>query len=161
MAHELGHLLGVHYNGTSKDATNCSASNNIMSGTLALSEHEFDWSNCSIRSFHEFLNGDRAKCLYDEPPKATAIRRILPGKFMSPDSQCKRSYKGGSCNKNSPSICYSLKCTVPGTNGLCFPIAAAADGFSCGNSLVCLDGECVLEGSEIKTEKNLNVKSRK
>ncbi|KOC62409.1 A disintegrin and metalloproteinase with thrombospondin motifs 18, partial [Habropoda laboriosa] len=129
--------LGAHHDGTSNGAANCSASNdNIMSGTLALSQHEFEWSNCSIRSLRKFLSEGKAKCLYDEPPKATVIRRILPGKFMSPDVQCKKAYSGKSCNKNSPSMCYSLKCTVPGTNGLCIPIAAAADGSSCGNGLV-------------------------
>ncbi|XP_076748746.1 A disintegrin and metalloproteinase with thrombospondin motifs like [Xylocopa sonorina] len=153
-AHELGHLLGAHHDGTSKDAANCSAdNNNIMSDTLVFSVNEFQWSNCSANSFHKFLSEDRAKCLYNEPPKATAIRRILPGKLMSLDDQCRKSYGGEACNKNSSAICYELDCVVPGTNGLCVPIAAAADGSFCGNGLICLDGACVLEGAEVMTEK--------
>lgn len=40
----------------------------------------------------------KATCLYDEPPKATAIRRPLPGKLMSVDEQCAKVFGGGACN---------------------------------------------------------------
>ncbi|XP_076231328.1 A disintegrin and metalloproteinase with thrombospondin motifs like [Calliopsis andreniformis] len=153
VAHELGHLLGAYHDGNPKEAGHCSAHDGfIMTSTLILSKHEFEWSNCTINTFHKFLSEDRAKCLYDEPPRSTAVRNLLPGKLMSVDEQCEKVYGGGACNTNSSSICYELNCAVPEGNGLCSPIAAAADGSSCGTGLICLDGDCVLQGTETKRE---------
>ncbi|XP_053972914.1 venom metalloproteinase 3-like isoform X1 [Hylaeus volcanicus] len=154
-AHELGHLLGSHHDENPRDPGKCSPDDDyIMSTTLVLSEKEFKWSNCSLNALRKFISEDRAKCVYDEPPRATAIRTILPGKLMTVDEQCEKVYGGGACNKNSPSICYELICEAPGTNGVCDAIAAATEGSSCGTDLICLDGQCVLEGAESKQERS-------
>ncbi|XP_043260356.1 venom metalloproteinase 3-like [Colletes gigas] len=158
VTHELGHLLGSHHDGGSRNPGNCSSSDGyIMSGVLKLSENEFKWSNCSLNALRRFISEERAKCLYNEPPKATAIKTILPGKFMSVDEQCKNVYGGGACNKNSSSICYRLDCEVPESNGVCAAIAPAAEGSSCGTNLICLGGQCVLEGTETKQENSTSV----
>ncbi|XP_031838238.2 A disintegrin and metalloproteinase with thrombospondin motifs like [Nomia melanderi] len=156
VAHELGHLLGAHHDGTTNDTKKCPASDGyMMTGTLQLSENQFKWSICSIRALQKFLSEDTAKCLYDEPPKATAIRRLMPGKLMSLDSQCKKVYGGIACKENESEVCYRLECEVPDSNGVCAAVAAAAEGSSCGTNLICLDGQCVLEGTEVKHEKGI------
>ncbi|XP_076182432.1 A disintegrin and metalloproteinase with thrombospondin motifs like [Ptiloglossa arizonensis] len=155
VAHELGHLLGSHHDGDPRDPGNCSSNDGyLMSSTLTLDENQFKLSNCSLNALRKFISEDRAKCLYDEPPKATAIRTILPGKLMSLDEQCRKVYGGGACNKNSSSVCYRLDCEVLDSNGECAAIAAAAEGSSCETNGICLDGQCVLEGTETKQERS-------
>lgn len=147
--------MGALHDGNTKESGNCSSHDGfIMTGTLMLSKNEFEWSNCSVNTVHKFLSEKKATCLYDEPPKATAIRRLLPGKLMSVDEQCAKVFGGGACNKDSSSICYRLDCEVLEQNSYCDAVAAAAEGSTCGSDLICLNGECVLEGTEIKDEKN-------
>nr|XP_033322992.1 venom metalloproteinase 3-like [Megalopta genalis]XP_033322993.1 venom metalloproteinase 3-like [Megalopta genalis] len=155
VAHELGHLLGAHHDGTAEDSKTCLPNDGyLMTGSLMLSEHQFKWSNCSINALHRFLSGDEAKCLYDAPPKAIAIRRLMPGKLMSLDDQCRKVYGGPACKRDKSEVCYRLDCEVPDGNGLCSAIAAAAEGSPCGPNLICLDGRCVFEGTEIKDERS-------
>ncbi|XP_015184026.1 PREDICTED: A disintegrin and metalloproteinase with thrombospondin motifs 1-like isoform X2 [Polistes dominula] len=153
-AHEVGHLIGARHDGNPKYATNCSADDGfIMTSGLLLNENGFQWSNCSIQAFYTFLNEERAKCLYNKPVRGPPLPRILPGKLMSLDYQCKKVHGHGTraCNPDH-TACIRLDCLVPGTTRACTAIAPAAEGSSCGNGVFCLNGKCVLEGSYMKSD---------
>ncbi|KAG7204477.1 hypothetical protein KM043_004909 [Ampulex compressa] len=146
-AHEIGHLLGARHDGHPQAAKDCPPFEGfIMTSGLLLQEKGFEWSNCSINSFHKFLNEKRARCLYTKPATGPQVPRFLPGKLMSLDAQCKKVYGTPACNKDA-TVCTRLNCQVPGSDGLCKATAPAAEGSPCGKGLYCLNGKCVLEGT--------------
>ncbi|CAL1683343.1 unnamed protein product [Lasius platythorax] len=157
-AHEIGHLIGARHDGNPNGAGDCPAFDGfIMTGGLMLHENGFEWSSCSINAFYNFINEDRAKCLYNEPVLDKGMPRPLPGKLMSLDEQCKRVFGTLACNKNSTEVCIRLECEYPGFEGYCRATAPAAEGSPCGNDLFCLNGKCVLEGT-IKDSKKKGLK---
>lgn len=145
-AHEIGHLIGARHDGNSKDAAECEPHDGfIMTNGLLLHDNGFEWSTCSIDAFYQFLNEDRAKCLYNVPILDEQVPRILPGKLMSLDEQCKQVQGTPAC-KNDTTVCTRLECEYPGFEGFCRAVAPAAEGSPCGEDLICLNGKCVLEG---------------
>ncbi|EFN68351.1 A disintegrin and metalloproteinase with thrombospondin motifs 1 [Camponotus floridanus] len=147
-AHEIGHLIGARHDGNPKGAADCPPFDGfIMTSGLMLHENGFEWSSCSINAFHDFINEDRAKCLYNEPILGKQVPRTLPGKLMSLDEQCKRVFGTLACNKDA-TVCTRLECEFPGFegSGFCKAVAPAAEGSPCGDGLFCLNGKCVLEG---------------
>lgn len=156
-AHEIGHLIGARHDGNPKGAGDCSAHDGFIMGSgLMLHENGFEWSSCSIDAFYNFINEDRAKCLYNEPEMGEPITRILPGTLMSLDDQCRKVFGDNTkaCNKD-PSVCTGLECQYPNIEGICKATAPAAEGSSCGDGLICLNGKCVLEGVIPKDKESL------
>ncbi|KAH0954743.1 hypothetical protein HN011_007969 [Eciton burchellii] len=152
-AHEIGHLIGARHDGDSNGAADCPPQEGfIMTGGLMLHENGFEWSVCSINAFYKFINEDRAKCLYDEPVSDEQVPRILPGKLMSLDEQCKMATGAPACNKDA-TVCTRLECEYAEFEGFCTATAPAAEGSSCGDGLYCLNGKCVLEGIITKEQK--------
>ncbi|KAK2581898.1 hypothetical protein KPH14_002355 [Odynerus spinipes] len=152
-AHEIGHLIGARHDGNPQYANDCPAFDGyIMTSGLMLHENGFEWSNCTINSFYKFLNEERAQCLYNEPVMGPPVSRILPGKLMSLDYQCKKVHGHGTkaCNKDA-TACTRLNCLIPGTMSACSALSPAAEGSSCGDGVFCLNGKCVLEGSYTKS----------
>ncbi|KAL0123318.1 hypothetical protein PUN28_005686 [Cardiocondyla obscurior] len=147
-AHEIGHLIGARHDGNPKGAGDCAAHDGfIMTSGLMLHENGFEWSSCSINAFYDFITEERAKCLYNEPVTMGApITRVLPGTLMSLDDQCMKALGTPACNKQDASVCIRLECEYPGIEGFCRASAPAAEGSSCGDGLICLNGKCVLEG---------------
>ncbi|XP_035733464.1 venom metalloproteinase 3-like [Vespa mandarinia] len=155
-AHEIGHLIGARHDGNPNYATDCSEYDGyIMTSGLMLNENGFEWSNCTINAFYSFLNEDRAKCLYNEPVNDNPLPRILPGKLMSLDYQCKKVHgpEAEACNTDH-TVCTRLDCLIPGNIKACTAIAPAAEGSPCGKGVFCLNGKCVLEGSYMKSINN-------
>ncbi|KAL6256855.1 hypothetical protein P5V15_011790 [Pogonomyrmex californicus] len=157
-AHEIGHLIGARHDGNPKGAKECPPYDGfIMTNGLMLHENGFEWSSCSINAFYNFINEDRAKCLYNKPVSDTEVSRVLPGQLMSLDEQCHKVFGTKACNKDA-SACTRLECAYPKIEGYCTATAPAAEGSSCGEGLICLNGKCVLEGllpKEKEKEKEL------
>ncbi|KAG5323420.1 VMP03 metalloproteinase, partial [Pseudoatta argentina] len=153
-AHEVGHLIGARHDGNPKGARDCPANDGfIMTSGLMLDENGFEWSPCTINAFYNFINQDRAKCLYNEPIMGESVTRILPGTLMSLDDQCNKVFGTAACNKDT-TACIRLDCEYPGIEGYCRATAPAAEGSSCGDGLICLNGKCVLEGILTKEKDN-------
>ncbi|XP_072752200.1 A disintegrin and metalloproteinase with thrombospondin motifs like [Anoplolepis gracilipes] len=153
-AHEIAHLIGARHDGMAQDTKNCPALDGfIMSSGLMLDEKGFEWSPCSINSFYNFINEDRAKCLYNEPYAwGKQVSRTLPGKLMSLDEQCKRIFGTSACNRGA-TVCTRLECEYPQHEGYCRATSPAAEGSPCGDGLFCLNGKCVFEGTMVKKPK--------
>ncbi|XP_012224732.1 A disintegrin and metalloproteinase with thrombospondin motifs like [Linepithema humile] len=151
-AHEIGHLIGARHDGNPNTAAECPPSGGyIMTTGLALGENGFKWSKCSINAFYKFLNEPRAKCLYNEPKDGEQVPRILPGKLLSLDEQCKNVMGTKACNRDA-TVCTYLECQYPNFDD-CTASAPAAEGSPCGDGLYCLNGRCVLEGIPAKEQK--------
>ncbi|XP_036146142.1 venom metalloproteinase 3 isoform X2 [Monomorium pharaonis] len=145
-AHEIGHLIGARHDGNPKSAGDCAPHDGfIMTSGFMLHENGFEWSSCSINAFYNFINEDRAKCLYNKPETSAPITRILPGALLSLDEQCYQVSGTAACNKDA-TVCTRLECEYPRIKDFCRATAPAAEGSPCGDGLICLNGRCVLEG---------------
>ena len=59
----------------------------------------FKWSICTVRQFHHFLNGETATCMYNSPHEEESLPRVLPGKLLSLDAQCRKDRGTSACFK--------------------------------------------------------------
>ncbi|KRT84676.1 hypothetical protein AMK59_1687 [Oryctes borbonicus] len=114
---------------------------------LRHTERGFRWSPCSVASFHHFLNGDTASCLYNPPHEDDSLPRVLPGKLLTLDAQCRRDRGTSACFKDDR-VCAQLFCFDAGS-GYCVAYRPAAEGSSCGDGQYCLNGRCVAEHENI------------
>ncbi|KAI4467676.1 adam a disintegrin and metalloprotease domain [Holotrichia oblita] len=103
-AHEVGHLLGAVHDGSpppsylgGPGAQKCQWEDGYIMSDLRHTERGFRWSPCSIASFHHFLNGDTASCLYNPPHEDDSLPRVLPGKLLTLDAQCRRDRGTSAC----------------------------------------------------------------
>lgn len=153
-AHEVGHLLGAVHDGSpppsylgGPGAEKCQWTDGYIMSDLRHTERGFRWSSCSIASFHHFLNGDTATCLYNAPHEDDSLPRVLPGKLLTLDAQCRRDRGTSACFKDDR-VCAQLFCFDAGS-GYCVAYRPAAEGSPCGDGQYCINGRCVAEHENI------------
>ncbi|ROT69809.1 A disintegrin and metalloproteinase with thrombospondin motifs 16 [Penaeus vannamei] len=110
---------------------------------LRHTEKGFRWSSCSVEQFHHFLNGDTATCLYNLPHEDESLPRVLPGKLLSLDAQCRKDRGTSACFKDDR-VCAQLFC-FDASSGYCVSYRPAAEGSDCGNGKICSNGRCVYD----------------
>jgi len=163
-AHEVGHLLGAVHDGSpppsylgGPGAEKCQWTDGYIMSDLRHTERGFRWSSCSISSFHHFLNGDTATCLYNSPHEDDSLPRVLPGKLLTLDAQCRRDRGTSACFKDDR-VCAQLFCFDAGS-GYCVAYRPAAEGSPCGDGQYCLNGRCVAEHENIIPDYTQNTPS--
>lgn len=102
--------LGAYHDGESEASTCSSSSGFIMSYTRDDSFKFSRFSECSIRSFQNFLRMDRSSCLMQRSSKESLqFPTTFPGKYMTLHEQCRRFTGGPPCevSKNDANTrCY-------------------------------------------------------
>ncbi|XP_068896312.1 A disintegrin and metalloproteinase with thrombospondin motifs like isoform X1 [Tenebrio molitor] len=163
-AHEVGHLLGAVHDGSpppsylgGPGAEKCQWTDGYIMSDLRHTERGFWWSSCSVSSFHHFLNGDTATCLYNVPHEDDSLPRVLPGKLLTLDAQCRRDRGTSACFKDDR-VCAQLFCFDAGS-GYCVAYRPAAEGSPCGDGQYCLNGRCVAEHENIIPDYTQNTPS--
>ncbi|RZC33117.1 venom metalloproteinase 3, partial [Asbolus verrucosus] len=163
-AHEVGHLLGAVHDGSpppsylgGPGAEKCQWTDGYIMSDLRHTERGFRWSPCSVSSFHHFLNGDTATCLYNVPHEDDSLPRVLPGKLLTLDAQCRRDRGTSACFKDDR-VCAQLFCFDAGS-GYCVAYRPAAEGSPCGDGQYCLNGRCVAEHENIIPDYTQNTPS--
>ncbi|XP_069939736.1 A disintegrin and metalloproteinase with thrombospondin motifs like isoform X1 [Cherax quadricarinatus] len=149
-AHEVGHLLGAVHDGSpppsylgGPGARRCRWEDGYIMSDLRHTEKGFRWSPCSVEQFHHFLNGDTATCLYNLPHEDESLPRVLPGKLLSLDAQCKKDRGTSACFKDDR-VCAQLFC-FDSSSGYCVSYRPAAEGSDCGSGKICSNGRCVYD----------------
>lgn len=149
-AHEVGHLLGAVHDGSpppsylgGPGARRCRWEDGYIMSDLRHTEKGFRWSSCSVEQFHHFLNGDTATCLYNLPHEDESLPRVLPGKLLSLDAQCRKDRGTSACFKDDR-VCAQLFC-FDASSGYCVSYRPAAEGSDCGNGKICSNGRCVYD----------------
>ncbi|CAM1319197.1 Uncharacterised protein g7134 [Pycnogonum litorale] len=153
-AHEVGHLLGCVHDGSpapsylgGPGAKHCLWKDGYIMSDLRHTERGFKWSSCSIQQFNHFLNGETADCLFNYPSQSQNLERVLPGKLLSLDAQCKRDRGTSACFKDSR-VCAQLFC-FDSSSGYCVSYRPAAEGSPCGNGQHCRNGQCVPDNDNV------------
>lgn len=142
-AHEVGHLLGAYHDGEA-DAGSCSSKSGFIMSYTRDDSYKFSrFSECSIRSFQNFLRMDRAKCLLQRSSRDTLkFPTTFPGKFMTLRQQCLR-FTGGPPCEEGPTQCEHLCCDDRKGEWRYTRSEPAVDGTECSKHKVCLNGQCV------------------
>ncbi|CAG9836333.1 unnamed protein product [Diabrotica balteata] len=138
-------------------AEKCQWTDGFIMSDLRHTERGFRWSSCSVASFHHFLNGDTATCLYNAPHEDESLPRVLPGKLLTLDAQCRRDRGTSACFKDDR-VCAQLFCFDAGS-GYCVAYRPAAEGSPCGDGQYCLNGRCVAEHENIIPDYSQNTPS--
>ncbi|XP_043472609.1 venom metalloproteinase 3-like [Leptopilina heterotoma] len=156
-AHELAHLIGAPHDGDAASsfggpgAETCSWDHGYLMSYERLDRKQFEFSSCSKQSITYFTSLARAECLRNNPAEKMGtekLTRILPGKLVSLNDQCRKSGFYAALHKDA-SVCLDLWCLEKpvGFKGKMTyqSTQAAAEGSYCGDGMYCLDGECVEE----------------
>ncbi|GBP71609.1 A disintegrin and metalloproteinase with thrombospondin motifs 8 [Eumeta japonica] len=153
-AHEVGHLLGAVHDGSpppsylgGPGAEKCRWEDGFIMSDLRHTEKGFRWSPCSVQSFHHFLNGDTATCLYNSPHEDDSLPRVLPGRLLTLDAQCRKDRGTSACFKDER-VCAQLFC-FDSASGYCVAYRPAAEGSPCGDGQYCINGQCITEHENI------------
>uniref|UniRef100_T1JDM1 Peptidase M12B domain-containing protein n=1 Tax=Strigamia maritima TaxID=126957 RepID=T1JDM1_STRMM len=149
-AHEVGHLLGAVHDGSpapnylgGPGAEHCRWEDGYIMSDLRHTERGFQWSICSIQQFQHFLNSDTATCLHNMPHEDEELPRILPGRMLSLDAQCRKDRGTSACFKDDR-VCAQLFC-FDSKSGYCVSYRPAAEGSPCGDGQFCINGRCLYE----------------
>ncbi|XP_025421682.1 A disintegrin and metalloproteinase with thrombospondin motifs adt-2-like isoform X2 [Sipha flava] len=163
LAHEIGHSLGMHHDGSSNS---CPKEGFIMSPSRGITG-ELSWSECSARVA---VNLNNLECLFKSARRSAAVQKFdhnkfadKPGQAWDAKKQCElllldndAKAMGTETNDLDPSqqlesICESLQCETPNRPGYYFA-GPALEGTTCGPNLWCEAGKCV-KGKPKKPQK--------
>ncbi|XP_051159242.1 venom metalloproteinase 3-like isoform X2 [Leptopilina boulardi] len=145
-SHELGHLLGAPHDGEKNDSTakHCSVYDGYIMTYMHMDEKQYYFSTCSKKIMSNYLRSEGPKCIRNNPLVNEAneqMLRILPGKFMTIDEQC-RKYGFLRAYDVNPDFCNDMRCKREKT-GFRYSFIAALEGTPCYIGKYCLRGECV------------------
>ncbi|XP_050422560.1 A disintegrin and metalloproteinase with thrombospondin motifs adt-2-like [Adelges cooleyi] len=156
LAHEIGHSLGMHHDGSSN---NCPTEGFIMSPSRGMTG-ELLWSDCSAQvasSFHkldclfktnkhrsgELVKLDHGKYA-DKPGQAWDAKKQCELLLLDSDAKVKNTEttSPGSSKTQSEDVCENLQCETPNRLGYYFA-GPALEGTTCGPNSWCVAGKCV------------------
>ncbi|XP_057326907.1 A disintegrin and metalloproteinase with thrombospondin motifs like [Microplitis mediator] len=142
-AHEIGHLLGADHDNDNKSCAPYLGY--VMSPYLAYKTTSWNWSSCSRLNFRDFLGSGKSTCLHNKPKGGIEIPRLLPGKIMDANEQCKM-LGSLSAAELDDLMCTDLVCNE-NENATVerYYRFGAADGTKCGIGKICLHGSCIYE----------------
>ncbi|XP_073958021.1 A disintegrin and metalloproteinase with thrombospondin motifs adt-2-like isoform X2 [Choristoneura fumiferana] len=150
LAHEIGHNLGMHHDGT---GNSCARDGYIMSPSRGTSG-EAAWSPCSARVVADL---QWATCLLDGEPDALDTPDALrheryggaPGRVWGAKKQCEILLRDvdAAASPAGPAAahCAQLACRSPHRAGFYYA-GPALPGTPCGPTMWCQGGECVSSG---------------
>ncbi|XP_017772302.1 PREDICTED: A disintegrin and metalloproteinase with thrombospondin motifs 6-like [Nicrophorus vespilloides] len=144
LAHEIGHNLGMHHDGT---GNSCPKEGYVMSPSRG-TNGETQWSSCSAEIVSKL---SWATCLQDsgKPPNPALDHTKfmdIPGQIYTIKKQCeillrdKDAYMSSS--QQLSTICYNLQCKTPHRSGY-YHAGPALEGTQCGKGKYCYGGDCV------------------
>ena len=79
-------------------------------------------------------SGETATCMYNSPHETESLARVLPGKLLTLDAQCRKDRGTSACFKDDR-VCAQLFCFDAGS-GYCVSYRPAAEGSRCGDGAV-------------------------
>ncbi|KAJ8397197.1 hypothetical protein AAFF_G00440310 [Aldrovandia affinis] len=154
-AHELGHVFNMPHDNVKacEEVFGKLRDNHMMSPTLIQIDRNNPWSACSAAIITDFLDSGHGDCLLDQPQKSLALPEVLPGSSYSLNRQCELAFGTGSKPCPYMQSCSKLWCTGKARGQLVcqtrhFPWA---DGTSCGEDKLCVQGACTDKHNATKT----------
>ena len=96
-------------------------------------------------------SGETATCMYNSPHEEETLPRVLPGKLLSLDAQCRKDRGTSACFKDDR-VCAQLFCFDAGS-GYCVSYRPAVEGTACGRGGHCSAGTCVNTDTKTKHKK--------
>ncbi|KAJ0182622.1 hypothetical protein K1T71_001991 [Dendrolimus kikuchii] len=149
LAHEIGHNLGMHHDGS---GNTCARDGYIMSPSRG-TNGEASWSSCSAKVVSEL---QWATCLLDggddlDAPNELRHERFggAPGTIWNAKKQCEILLRdvdaAASPSEPAAELCSQLVCRSPHRAGFYYA-GPALPGTVCGKDLWCQGGECVSSG---------------
>ena len=79
-------------------------------------------------------SGETATCMYNSPHETESLPRVLPGKLLTLDAQCRKDRGTSACFKDGR-VCAQLFC-FDAASGYCVSYRPAAEGSRCGDGQV-------------------------
>ncbi|XP_051174425.1 venom metalloproteinase 2-like [Leptopilina boulardi] len=149
-AHELAHVMGAEHDNMKEGPEACNWDKGYIMSYDGKDVNKLRFSPCSQEELRSFINDEKRNCLYNSPPVDKPLPKILPGTYLSLDDQCMAMSNTKSCGEQR-NVCVALFCKHPDLTkrGVCISKNPAAEGSTCDDNKICLNGECVSKTSSI------------